>query len=157
MSENGEQKNNCKKSLSLVSPDTLYNTMSQEADGLYRQLMTIGTSFFGGSLLGFVWFIFNNERIKSEKHLLWLLFVAWIALIYTVGALTWIRWQNVESHRHVLEYLKLQGEEKCDKADKEYNKAKSISSKNRKWMSSVFVSVLVGIILIAVFTAMIIL
>jgi len=96
--------------------------------------------------------------------------VAWVTLIYTVAALVWIRWQNVESHRHVLEYLKAwdkylkacdkkdynKANEEYNKADKEYNKAKSIIGKGRKLMISVFISMLVGLILIAVFTAMII-
>lgn len=149
MNEGGEQKNKCNP-LSLVSPDTLYDTMSREADGLYKQLMTIGTSFFGGSLLGFVWFLFDNEVVRNEKRLLWPLFMAWVALIYTVVVLVWIRWQNVESHRHVLEYLKTSDE-------KEYNKAKSIRNKSRNLMVSALVLMLVGLVLIAAFTAMLIL
>jgi len=74
MSEGGEQKNE-HSGLSLVSPDTLYDTMSREADGVYKQLMTISTSFFGGSLLGcgFCLIMRGSEmRNISSGSFLWL-------------------------------------------------------------------------------------
>ena len=147
MSESREQRNEGPDS--IVSLDKLYDTMSQEADGLYKQLITICTTFFGGSLLGGLWVFFENEKmfVGNAKCLLWLLFAAWVALTYPLAALVWIRWQNVESHRHVLEYLKTRDEE-------EYKKAKSIPKKGRKWMTSALISMVFGLVLIAVFTAM---
>jgi len=121
--------------------DRLYTTMSQEADGFYKLLITICTTFLGGTLI-----FFEKLFVSDARWSIWLLFLAWLALAYSIAVLVWIRWQNVEAHRHALEYLKT-------RVEKDYEKAVSIPNKARKWTTSAIIVMMIGLGLIAVFTA----
>jgi hypothetical protein len=115
--------------------------MSKEADGFYNQMIAICTGFLGGTLI-----FFKMLFVASAEWSLLLLFLGWAALTYPLAVLIFVRWQNVEAHRHALEYLK-KGDEK------EYMLAVSIPKKGRKWTESAIISMVVGLILIATFTA----
>lgn len=115
--------------------------MSQEADGFYKQIITICTAFLGGSLA-----FFDKLYVSKATWSLWLLFTAWAALVYPLAVLVWVRWQNVEAHRHALEYFKTNDEN-------EYKKAVSLPERGRKWTTSAIISMVLGLIIIAVFTA----
>jgi len=119
----------------------LYATMAQEAAGLYKQMITISTAFLGGSLAFFDKFFTTGKASCS----IWLLFSAWVALIYPVFILSWVRWQNVESHRHMLEYLK------NESSDGNYKKAAEIAAKGRKWTKSAIISLALALALLAIF------
>jgi len=119
----------------------LYSTMAQEAAGLYKQMITISTAFLGGSLAFFDKF-FTRGRASSS---IWLLLFAWVALIYPVFVLSWVRWQNVESHRHMLEYLK------NERSNGEYEKAADIAAKSRKLTMSAIISLAIALALLAIF------
>lgn len=126
---------------STVPLERLYATMSEEAAGLYNQLITICTAFLGGTLV-----FFNKMFVGNVGWSLWLLFTGWAALTYPLAVLVLVRWQNVEAHRHALEYFK-------NHVEKEYDKAVSIPRKARIWTKSAIILMVVGLILIAVFTA----
>ena len=59
MSEN-TIKENTRQTISL---EALYDTMSKEADGLYKQMITICTAFLGGTLVQFG----KPEHMKNPK------------------------------------------------------------------------------------------
>ena len=121
--------------------DRLYTTMSQEADGLYKLLITICTTFLGGTLV-----FFEKLFVSDARWSIWLLFLAWLALTYSIAVLVWIRWQNVEAHRHALEYTKT-GDEN------EYKKAEGIPEAGRRWTLSAIIIMIAGLLLLALFTA----
>jgi len=122
--------------------EQLYSTMAQEADGFYRQMITICTAYLGGT------FVFYDKFVtENSTQSLWLLFLAWVALIYPTAVLTYIRWQNVESHRHILEYLKKQEEE-------EYTRAKTIAKNGRNLTKSAIYSMIIALLLLGMFTAL---
>ncbi len=124
-----------------ISFEALYDTMSKEADGLYKQMITICTAFLGGSLV-----FFEKLFVSDAGWAIYFLFGGWAALTYPLAVLIYVRWQNVEAHRHILEYLKTESEI-------EYNKAVAIPKRGRKWTTSAIISMLAGLILIATFTA----
>jgi hypothetical protein len=125
----------------MISLERLYDTMSKEVDGLYRQMITICTAFLGGTLV-----FFEKLFVSNAEWSIYVLFGGWAALTYPLAVLIFIRWQNVEAHRHVLEYLKT-GKEK------EYNEAVLMSRRGRKWTTSAIISMVAGLVLVAAFTA----
>lgn len=122
-----------------VSIETLYNTMSKEADGTYRQMIAVCTAFLGGTLV-----FFEKLFIGDVWWSIYFLFTGWAALAYSLTVLCWVRWKNVEAHRHILEYFK-------SSSEKNYKRADSISKSGRKLMISAIVVMVVGVILIAIF------
>jgi len=124
-----------------VPIERLYATMSEEAAGVYKLVITICTAFLGGTLV-----YFDKLFISKATWSIYILFLGWAALTYPLAVLVFVRWQNVEAHRHVLEYVKT-GD------DKEFEKAASIPRKSRKWTTSALISMVAGLVLIAVFTA----
>jgi len=126
---------------SNVSLDQLYNTMAQEADGFYKQMITISTAFLGGTLA-----YFDKLFVGNVRWSLWLLFPGWALLVFPIAVLALVRWQNVEAHRHVLEYFKT-GDEK------EYATAARIGKKGRWRTKCAIYSMILGLALMAAFTA----
>lgn len=124
-----------------ISLEVLYDTMSKEADGLYKQMITICTAFLGGTLV-----FFEKLFVSKAGWSIYFLFGGWAALTYPLAVLIYVRWQNVEAHRHTLEYFKTRNEA-------EYNIAVAIPKRGRKWTTSAIVSMVAGLILIATFTA----
>lgn len=139
MNDISEQRN--EDDVPTVSFERLYSTMAEEADGFYKQMITICTAFLGGSL------VFSEKLFVSDaRWSLVLLFVAWLALTYPLAVLVWVRWQNVEAHRHALKYLTTHDVN-------EYQQAQSIPIKGRKWTTSAIILMVFGLFLIASFTA----
>lgn len=124
-----------------ISLEVLYDTMSKEADGLYKQMITICTAFLGGTLV-----FFEKLFVGNAEWSIYILFVGWAALTYPLAVLMIVRWQNVEAHRYILEYFKTNEEA-------EYNKAVEIPKRGRKWTKSAIFSMVAGLILISIFTA----
>jgi len=119
----------------------LYTSMVKEADGFYKQMITISTALLGGSLAFFNYFFTSNKVFHSK----WLLLLAWFFLIYQITILSWIRWQNVESHRHALEYLKNKSE------DYNYEKASKIAKRGRFFTKTAIISLMFTFLLFAIF------
>jgi hypothetical protein len=119
----------------------LYTSMVKEADGFYKQMITISTALLGGSLAFFNYFFSSNKVFHSK----WLLLLAWFFLIYQITILSWIRWQNVESHRHALEYLKNKSE------DYNYEKASKIAKRGRFFTKTAIISLMITFLLFAIF------
>jgi uncharacterized membrane protein YdbT with pleckstrin-like domain len=119
----------------------LYTSMVKEADGFYKQMITISTALLGGSLAFFNYFFTSNKVFHSK----WLLLLAWFFLIYQITILSWIRWQNVESHRHALEYLKNKSE------DYNYEKASKIAKRGRFFTKTAIISLMITFLLFAIF------
>jgi len=119
----------------------LYTTMVKEADGFYKQMLTISTSLLGGSLAFFNYFFTSNKVFHSTGILL----LAWFLLIYQITILSWIRWQNVESHRHALEYLKNKSENYL------YEKASKIAEKGRFFTKTAIISLMITFLLFTIF------
>jgi len=136
MSEN--MNDNTQQTISL---EALYDTMSKEVDGLYKQMITICTAFLGGTLV-----FFEKLFVSDAGWSIYFLFGGWAALTYPLAVLIYIRWQNVEAHRHTLEYFKTKNED-------EYNKAVAIPKRGRKWTTSAIISMVAGLVLIGAFTA----
>lgn len=98
----------------------LYRTMVQEASAFYRQMATICSAFLGGSML------FSDRLVRApEPRWWWILLGAWICFVLTLAVIVWLRWQNVESHRLVLESLKDEG------SQDEYNQACVLAKRGR--------------------------
>ncbi len=125
----------------IVSPETLYDAMAREADGFYRQITTICTAFLGGIL------VFLEKLFTiSPKSIIYLIVLGSgvICLILSLAAISYVRWQNVEAHRHALKYFKTE-----DKS--EYNKAMEIPERSRIWTKIAIFSMILGIFLITIF------
>jgi len=132
----------------------LYNTMSQEAAGLYKQMIAICTAFLGGSIV-----FFEKLFVSAVEWSIYFLFAGWLALTYPLAVLMIIRWQNIESHRLMLEYLKSKDDTKRnqnrdeDRNEAKFRKVVNIAERGRKWTMSAILSMVIGLILIAIFTA----
>jgi hypothetical protein len=116
----------------------LYATMAQEASGLYSQLLTICTAFLGGSLT-----FYEKLAPNPLPCSMLFLFLAWLSFIYSLLALIWVRWKNVEAHRMILESLK--GDECL------YDKARKTAIKTRRVTNSIIVSIGFGMSFLALF------
>ncbi len=60
-----------------ISLEALYDTMSKEADGLYKQMITICTAFLGGTLV-----FFEKLFVSKAGWSIYFLFGGWAALTY---------------------------------------------------------------------------
>ena len=131
--------NNSEQKTANTTGELLYSTMANEAHGFYSQMITICTVFLGGSLA-----FYDKFFTVRSAWSIWLLFLSWIFFIYPVVVLTWVRWKNVEAHRHMLEYLKMNKEE-------EYKIAEDISKKTRKLTEKAINSLGLALLALAVF------
>lgn len=127
----------------------LYQTMAQEAAGLYSQMLTICSAFLGGSLA-----LYDRLVPENPIRIKWFLFCLWGSLVYPVIILLFVRWRNIESHRLVLESQRLGGEglwykEKHEEAIRLYEKARRIAQFDRRLMLSAIVSLMAGLVLLA--------
>ncbi len=127
---------------SNISLEALYNTMSVEAGGLYNQAITICTAFLGGTLI-----FYERLFVSDITWTLIILVLGWITLVYPLAAFTYVRWQNVEAHRHVLEYFNT-GEKE------DYDKALAIPKKSRCLTKSAITSMVIGLCLVGIFTTL---
>jgi hypothetical protein len=132
---------NIQPAKSNVSLDELYKTMATEAAGLYNQMITICTTFLGGTLV-----FYDKLFVSGNSYTLILLFLGWLCLVIPLPMLIWIRWQNVEAHRYILKYIKFQ------KAD-DYTKGVEIPKKSRCLTQWAIWLIAVGLFLISLFTA----
>jgi len=138
---NKDNPQQAQNAISNVPLERLYSTMSSEADGLYKQMITICTTLLGGTLL-----FFDKLFVGNVSWTLAILFFGWAALTYPLPVMIFVRWKNVEAHRHILEYFKT-------KDQKEYEKAVELPRRSRWWTKSAILSMTLGLVLIAVFTA----
>lgn len=132
---------NTEQKTANTTGELLYSTMANEANGFYSQMITISTLSMGGSVVFYDKFF----TVKSAWSI-WLLFFTWIFFIFPVAILTWIRWQNVEAHRHMLKYFKKNKEE-------EYRKVEDISIRTRKWTAIAIVSLVLALLTLAIFAS----
>jgi len=122
--------------------ECLYSTMAQEANGLYSQMITISTAFFGGSLA-----FFGRFNVSASTWFVCILVLAWLALIAPLAILICVRWKNVEAHRHALEYIKTG-------KDEEYKKAVQIPRRARCCTKVAIGLMMFGLLLLMILTAM---
>ena len=80
-----------------VSKEQVFLSVASEAAGYYKLIVTVASSFLGGSLL----FL---ERIapRPSQFSLVVLAAGWASLIASIGLVAWIRAKNLESGALVL-------------------------------------------------------
>jgi len=118
----------------------LYRTMVQEASAFYRQMATICSAFLGGSML------FSDRLVRApEPRWSWILLAAWVCFVLTLAVIVWLRWQNVESHRLVLESLKSPSSDASPGSQDKYDKALMLAKHGRVLTYVALVSLLLGL------------
>lgn len=115
-----------------VSKDTVFNVLATEAGGYYKSILTVASSFLGGSLI----FI---EKIAPtpSKCSLYLLGVGWLLLICSIATIIFVRRLNLDSGWKALEG--------------NFNEAKEIDVKTRNYSTAATVLLFLGLILIMMF------
>jgi hypothetical protein len=114
-----------------IRREAVFNSVVSEAAGFYRVIVTVASSFLGGTLL-FV------ERIAPTPRPFWLvvLGVGWLCLIASItAAVTWVRRLNLESG-----HLALSGQ---------YDGARRIDHRSRRWSSVAAGCLAVGMLLVS--------
>ncbi len=115
-----------------VSKDTILTVLATEAGGFYNLVITIASSFLGGSLL----FIEKIALIPSNSSL-YLLGLGWLALIGSIVAISFVRRLNLDSGWKALE--------------EKFDEAKVIDAKTRKLSTGAIVLFSIGLFLIMLF------
>ncbi len=76
----------------------ILQSLTAEAGGFYTLIVTVASSFLGGSLLFLEKFALNRNR-----WMLALLILAWLALVAAIGCIARLRYHNLRSARLALE------------------------------------------------------
>jgi hypothetical protein len=76
----------------------ILQSLTTEAGGFYTLIVTVASSFLGGSLLFLEKFALNRNR-----GTLLLLILAWVALVAAIGCVARLRYHNLRSARFALE------------------------------------------------------
>lgn len=76
----------------------ILQSLTTEAGGFYTLIVTVASSFLGGSLLFLDKFALNRNR-----SMLALLILAWLALVAAIGCVARLRYHNLKSARLALE------------------------------------------------------
>ncbi len=93
----------------------VFQSMHREAEGLYRQLLTIASSFLGGSLI-----FLTQMDIGVTRRALWLLFLSWVLFALSITLLLLVRWNNVEQMQQFLEALGMEEAGEKQRAEELY-------------------------------------
>jgi hypothetical protein len=102
---------------------------------------------FISSLLGGTLVFYDKLYVSGIQWTLYILFAGWLCLVIPLPMLLSVRWKNVESHRHVLEYIKSEKQE-------DLNKAIALPKSGRSQTEWSIRLIAAGLILISVFTAL---
>lgn len=76
----------------------ILQSLTTEAGGFYALIVTVASSFLGGSLLFLEKFALNRSRWTLA-----LLILAWLALVAAIGCIARLRYHNLKSARLALE------------------------------------------------------
>jgi len=74
--------------------ELVFATIAQEAAGFYGLILTLATSFLGGTLV-----FIDRIAPSPARWTLALLGFGWLSLIASVSLIAWVRWRNIESGR----------------------------------------------------------
>lgn len=74
-----------------VTRDAILASHTEEAQGFYNLVMTVATSFLGGTLL------FVEKVASPVPASLWLIAIGWILLVGSIGCIAWARRINLWS------------------------------------------------------------
>lgn len=80
-----------------VSKNVLFQSIATEAGGFYGLVITVASSFFGGTLL------FMDKLATDPVRCPVLLLLGWIALVASIALIGWVRLANLISGRLALE------------------------------------------------------
>lgn len=115
-----------------VPKKTVFESITSEAGGFYRQVLTIASAFLGGTIL-----FFDKLKVSIKPLSLILLFLGWLCLIVVIALSGIIRLKNLESGRLAL--------------DNEIEKARKLDSRKENWSEIMLWFLIAGIFLITLF------
>lgn len=112
--------------------ELIFATIAQEAAGFYSLILTVASTFLGGTLV----FI---DRIAPDPvgWSLMVLAVGWLSLLLSVTLIAWVRWRNIESGRHAQDGI--------------WDKVERQESVTRAMTKAAIGALVVGMLLVTVF------
>lgn len=111
---------------SSVSKDAVFAAIVSEAAGFYKLVLTVASSFLGGSLL-----FLDRIATHPSARSVWILGLGWVCLIGAIVTVAVVRRRNLESG-----YLAL---------EEKYEEARDIDKSTRKWSTLALVSLSFGV------------
>jgi len=121
-----------KQNTDIVSKETIFKILAQEAGGFYQIITVTASSFLGGTLL-----FMDRIAPKPQAYSLCFLFIGWILLIVSISSVAYVRRYNLKSAQYALQ--------------REFNKAKELDCKKDMASNIALISLVLGMACIMVF------